>query len=315
MDHFSGGTPATWAVEIIHQPLIPKVAAGRIDHEWFNTISYPLFRAGYHLVSIHMTDTQRKAWGIQPSLRGANQIDRDFVGESYFWANEHTKRNGLNQFVQVALHEPSHELSRATGITDLTHAYHDANPDISGIFSTYDMNNWQPVYKAGLKVQIPLAERLLSLLIAKKKTTLTHPVPSKFRKLISQAYGIQDASYKLTGRHIGTDYALPIGTPLLAPWDGTVTAVGTHRELGNYCHFLYTFQGETFEEQWCHLERIPRVGAYGRGKVVAHSGNTGRSTGPHLHRAVWVDDVRLDLINKTNWATMTVDPELLTYSV
>lgn len=164
-----------------------------------------------------------------------------------------------------------------------------------------------------LSAQVQEATSLLAKLIAmfKRPTTLFHPVQWTPR-IISQAYGVINSAYPRTGRHIGTDYAIPIDTPLHAPMDGEVTTVGTSPSLGHFCHFTYKVSDRIIEERWCHLKARPRSGKYGRASVVAYSGNTGQSTGPHLHRESWHNDVRIDLINKDNWAELTFDPETLT---
>lgn len=166
---------------------------------------------------------------------------------------------------------------------------------------------------AALSAQVQEATSLLAKLIAmfQRPTTPFHPVQWKPR-IISQGYGGVNSLYPRTGRHIGTDYAIPIGTPLHAPMDGEVTSAGTSRSLGNFCHFTYKLGDRLIEERWCHLKAVPRLGKYGRASVVAYSGNTGQSTGPHLHREAWHNDVRIDLINKNNWAQLTFDPETLT---
>jgi murein DD-endopeptidase len=175
------------------------------------------------------------------------------------------------------------------------------------------MNDWHPVYQKGVSTIAKLTAKLAALLKPKPAKTLYHPVQHiPFR--ITQHYGIRSTRYKLTGRHIGTDYAIPVGTSIHAPYDGTVTLADTGDATGHYCLFRYSFQGETYEERWCHLSKLPMLGSYKRGAVVAVSGNTGTSTGPHLHREVWKGKVDLSTINSKNWSQVTLDPEALTYS-
>lgn len=154
--------------------------------------------------------------------------------------------------------------------------------------------------------------QMLNTLLGQNKTTLYHPVQWTPR-IISQSYGVLNSAYHLTGRHIAVDYAIPLKTPIYAPWEGSVTTAGHSTVLGNYCYYKYTFNGLTIEERWCHLNDIPGIGKYTRGTRVAYSGNTGDSEGPHLHRECWRNAVRIDLINKTNWSQLTLDPEALTY--
>lgn len=143
-----------WQVEVQYKPLAPKVNNGRISHTWYNSISYPLFREGNQFVFLHFSRKQWDVWGMQSTLRGANQIDDDFVGESYGWADEDTKRGSgrFNQFIQVVLHEMWHELCRTTGVKDTLHDWHKENFDIATAdWTIFDMNNWQPTYQEGMK--------------------------------------------------------------------------------------------------------------------------------------------------------------------
>lgn len=302
---------ATWDVSIEYRDLKPEVVNGRVTHDWFNSVSYPLFEQGYHHVYLHFSMKRWKELGIESDIRGSNQNDTDFVGESYGRGDEHTLRGKTkqNQFVQNVLHEMSHELARATGVADMTHVWHAEQSDISGIFRMYDMNNWQPAYVEQLRAKISIMQKIIQLM-KRPVDTIFHPVQFTPR-LITQRYGKLNNSYPRTGRHIGTDYSMSIGTPLHAPALGKVTAAGTGKATGNYCHFEYSFQGEIYEERWCHLREVPRLGTYARGTIVARSGNTGQSTGPHLHREVWRRDVRVDLINAENWDELTLDPETL----
>lgn len=168
------------------------------------------------------------------------------------------------------------------------------------------MNNEQK------KLFIKILEGTVSVLqkyLEKKEPKLTHPV-EKYRNLISRAYGVADAKfYPQTGHHIGTDYACPVGTPIKAPFAGEVTVAGNSPALGNFCHYKYTFKGQTYTARFMHLSMIPVGGKYKQGELIELSGKTGKITGPHLHVDVWYNDVRLDLINKKNWATLTVDPQ------
>lgn len=153
---------ADFTVDVQHEEFLPEVAEGRITHEWFNDFAAPYFAKGYDFIVIHMKDTQRKAWGIKPTLRGSKLNTKNDMALAYFWADENTFRHRLNQFIQTCLHELSHAVAHGTKVQDLTHAYHDANPDIRGIFSAYDMAKYQPV-RMGLKRDKTILERILGL--------------------------------------------------------------------------------------------------------------------------------------------------------
>lgn len=84
------------------------------------------------------------------------------------------------------------------------------------------------------------------------------------------------------GFHNGTDIAAPQGTPVLAPKSGTVKSVYSNAQGGNQLIIDHT-QG--FRTGYAHL--LSAIVSPGqrvkRGQVVAYSGNTGHSTGSHLH--------------------------------
>lgn len=164
----------------------------------------------------------------------------------------------------------------------------------------------QKQYKELLRRTIALAERFIA---NQKPTTLLHPV-EKYKELISQPYGTENWKfYPSTGRHIGTDYATPVGTPVLAPWNGEIIISGNSPALGNFCHYKYTFDGVTYVARFMHLSAVPVVAKYKRGELIELSGKTGKITGPHLHVDVWFNDVRLDLLTAKNWNLLTIDAQ------
>lgn len=82
--------------------------------------------------------------------------------------------------------------------------------------------------------------------------------------------------------HYGTDFATPVGTPVVATGDGVVMKVGRHTLAGK---FVVLQNGRKFSTHFFHLSQIlVNQGDFvKRGQVIALTGNTGRSTGPHLH--------------------------------
>ncbi|HIF9544437.1 TPA: murein DD-endopeptidase MepM [Photobacterium damselae] len=91
--------------------------------------------------------------------------------------------------------------------------------------------------------------------------------------------------HPITGRispHNGTDFAVPVGTPVLASGDGVVVKSRYHPLAGNY---IVIKHGREFTTRYLHLsKRLVKVGdRIKMGQRIALSGNTGRSTGPHLH--------------------------------
>lgn len=93
----------------------------------------------------------------------------------------------------------------------------------------------------------------------------------------------------VTGRiapHLGVDFAMPVGTPVLAVGDGEVVVSKRDGSAGNYVAIRHGCQYMT---RYMHLKKLlVKPGQkVKRGDRIALSGNTGRSTGPHLHFEVW----------------------------
>lgn len=92
-----------------------------------------------------------------------------------------------------------------------------------------------------------------------------------------------------TDFHSGVDISTQAGTPVLAPADGIVIFTGVKGAYGNAVVINHGFGIVT---QYGHLDRFAvRPGEkLERGDTIGHVGNTGRSTGPHLHYEIWVHD-------------------------
>lgn len=93
--------------------------------------------------------------------------------------------------------------------------------------------------------------------------------------------------------HPGIDVAVPIGTPVRASGGGSVEAAGTDPDYGL---FVLLRHPEGFQTMYGHASRlVVREGdSVAAGQVIALSGNTGRSTAPHLHFEVRRDGRSLD---------------------
>lgn len=94
--------------------------------------------------------------------------------------------------------------------------------------------------------------------------------------------------------HTGIDYALYLGTPVLAAADGQVTRV-SHLQSGYGTHVVIEHE-DGLETIYAHLSHVS-VGVGVRvlaGQIIGLSGNSGRSTGPHLHFEVRRDGKAID---------------------
>ena len=87
------------------------------------------------------------------------------------------------------------------------------------------------------------------------------------------------------GRHLGTDYGLDY-EPVYAPWSGDIV-YPTGRDVGDYGHYIRIALDGPWEG-WkfgvAHLSDFYRTDGYVEaGRLIAVSGSTGKSTGPHAH--------------------------------
>lgn len=100
---------------------------------------------------------------------------------------------------------------------------------------------------------------------------------------ISSHYGWRMHPIAQTPRmHTGIDYAVPIGTEVKAAEHGKVVFAGYQ---GGYGNLLVIKHNSTYRTVYAHLDKFKvNIGDWvNQGDIVAYTGNTGLSTGPHLH--------------------------------
>ncbi len=117
----------------------------------------------------------------------------------------------------------------------------------------------------------------------------------------------QPAAGRLTGRfglrriinglernpHAGIDVAVPAGTPVQAAGAGVVIETGDYFFNGNS---VYIDHGQGLVTLYCHLDRIEVLPGepVAAGQRIGLSGNTGRTSGPHLHWTVLLNGAAVD---------------------
>lgn len=122
--------------------------------------------------------------------------------------------------------------------------------------------------------------------IAMDKVPLAMPLRTAFR--YSSGFGSRWGR-----RHEGIDMSLPVGSAVYSTADGVVIYAGWQRGYGNVVKIQHELGIET---RYGHLSRIhvTQGQRVSRGARIADSGNTGRSTGPHLHYEVRVNGAAVD---------------------
>ncbi|MFZ4581105.1 MAG: M23 family metallopeptidase [Paludibacter sp.] len=131
------------------------------------------------------------------------------------------------------------------------------------------------------------------------------PVMNKDLKKMASGYGWRiDPVYRTRRFHAGMDFAAATGTDIFATGKGTVVATGWQQGYGNCVQINHGFGYLTL---YGHMSKINvRNGQkVKRGEVIGEVGNTGKSTGPHLHYEV---HLRSTVMNPHHFYFMDLSP-------
>jgi len=123
------------------------------------------------------------------------------------------------------------------------------------------------------------------------------PVSNKNLNRIASGFGYRiDPIYKDRRLHAGLDFTAASGTPIYATADGVVRDAGFN--TGGYGNRVLINHGFGYETTYSHMYKVKaRVGErVKRGEVIGYIGNTGKSTGPHLHYEVHRNGIAVDPI-------------------
>ncbi|HEV2507831.1 MAG TPA: M23 family metallopeptidase [Mesorhizobium sp.] len=95
--------------------------------------------------------------------------------------------------------------------------------------------------------------------------------------------------------HKGTDWAAPVGTPIVAAFDGEITFQGDGGGYGNLVKIAHANGRET---RYAHMQKFAIASGIGTkvkaGDVIGYVGTTGLSTGPHLHFELYQNGEAID---------------------
>ena len=140
--------------------------------------------------------------------------------------------------------------------------------------------------------------------MARNKEQMLASIPAIFPlketeiKYISSYFGHRpDPIYKITKFHSGMDFSAPLGTEAYATGDGTVVEV----EKGHwgYGNMVTIDHGFGYKTRYAHLQKfaVRKGQKVKRGQIVGYIGNTGKTTGVHLHYEVLKNNIQIDPIN------------------
>lgn len=133
------------------------------------------------------------------------------------------------------------------------------------------------------------------------------PIENRDLTRTASGYGYRlHPIYKIRKFHEGMDYTAPVGTPVYATGNGTVeTANRSRRGSGNT---IVIDHGYGFQSVYAHLDEIRtyRGRSVSRGDIIGTVGNTGLSSGPHLHYEVRYNN---QPVNPINFFFLELSPE------
>ena len=146
--------------------------------------------------------------------------------------------------------------------------------------------NFKPISLSKATISMPKVTKetdekdLPQVINTKQDTSLKIPT-IKYRK--TSDFGLRQSPTKgASSNHKGVDYATPKGTHLKSPFDGKVVKASSDAKSGNYI-VIENNEGKRIILAHCDKTLYKTGDNVSKGSVIAHSGNSGTSTGAHVH--------------------------------
>jgi hypothetical protein len=257
----------------VYKLLDPIVVNKRISSAWFDTLlSEDARKEGYTGVIFVFSKAQGRKWGVDSGLRGVSYKDGDDIDEMWVCSDERTLVKypdgySINRYVKTICHEIAHTFKHREWTVADIHDYDFENTkhDLRGFYSR-------------VKLDIPMQ--------------WAKYLPEPYFSNITQGFAVPNPLYKVTGHHMGVDHG-GMGKkdiPVFMPCDGRITrhhtdnpkAENYSKLLGN-CAVILS-QDEEYAFRFAHLRDVPfKPGFYKAGEQIGIMGNTGLSSGIHLH--------------------------------
>lgn len=124
------------------------------------------------------------------------------------------------------------------------------------------------------------------------------PISNKDLTRLASGFGMRiDPHYKTPAFHEGMDFTAPTGTPIYATGNGTI--IRADRKARGYGNHVRVDHGFGYVTLYAHMSEIAvKPGQQVlRGEIIGYVGNTGKSSGPHLHYEVHKNDRPVNPIN------------------
>jgi murein DD-endopeptidase MepM/ murein hydrolase activator NlpD len=149
--------------------------------------------------------------------------------------------------------------------------------------------------RMALSTQLPIAPPIYASNPAAPaiyETEPSHPThwPLEERGYVTQGQALADST---ADDHPGIDIAVPVGSMVRAAGGGTILQTGEHEAYGR---FVLIEHPDGYQSMYGHLSRVLAVQGMPvrAGEVIGRSGDTGRSSAPHLHFEIRHNGVSID---------------------
>ncbi len=199
--------------------------------------------------------------------------------------NEENKQEGDNAKEQTNSNQQENNLENA----NIEGEQASITQEATGIGGSKE--NTQTVQVAA-KTTIEKTQMEIDAEYIKKNFSLTLPAKAK----ITSPYGKREPTEIISENHQGIDIGVVVGTPVVAAMEGTVSVVSNIGDYGT--HVKIVNKDVTTIYAHCSKILVKEGDKVKKGQKIALSGNTGNTTGPHLHFEIRRDE-------------RTVDPELI----
>ncbi len=202
-----------------------------------------------------------------------------FLADVYAWTIDFTRLNKGDRF-KVIYTERFVDDSISVGIEKIKAAYfeHRNKPFYAFEFQTDSIKGIVDYFDANAK---NLRRAFLKAPVAFSRISSRYNLKRKI------------AYYGRVKPHKGTDYAAPVGTPIMATANGRVTKASYTRANGNYVKIKHN---KTYSTQYLHMKRrkVRRGQFVKQGDIIGWIGMTGNTSGPHVCYRFWKHGRQVD---------------------
>ena len=277
-----------------------KVRRLKISGVWLGLLALAIvvFLSSLAFLGWRYYETQ-EARMVLASLREENRIQKSklflFADEISHLENEISKIRGFDSKLRVVANlEPPPTPTLGLGGPTLNDRREEMilQGDHAGLIEQMEAD----LHKLSREAEVEKVslQRLEGLLEGRQEQLASTPSILPARGWLTSGFGYRISPFTGTIQmHEGIDIANAVGSPIVAPADGLVVKVG--REYG-YGKVLTIKHGYGIDTRYGHLSKIHvKIGQkVKRGALVGEIGSTGRSTGPHLHYEVRINNVPVD---------------------